>query len=95
VQGVRSYTSLEVGQDVFAVGNPHALESTFTPGVISGKRQDNGLNYIQTTAPITHGSSGGGLFDRYGNLVGINTAIIEGTGNLGFAIAADEFWDWR
>jgi S1-C subfamily serine protease len=97
VQGVRSFQSLEVGEDVYAVGNPRGFESTFSPGIISGKRAyfEAGLNYIQTTAPITNGSSGGALFDRRGNLVGINTLVSKGEGSLGFAIAADEFWTHR
>jgi hypothetical protein len=94
VQGIRTFQSLEVGEDVYAVGNPKGFESTFSPGIISAKRPnfEAGLNYIQTTAPITNGSSGGALFDNRGNLVGINTLAGKGEGSLGFAISADEFW---
>jgi hypothetical protein len=92
VQGVRPFQSIEVGEDVYALGNPRGLESTFSPGIVSAKRHQDGLNYVQTTAPITNGSSGGGLFDSRGNLIGINTFLIKGVGNLNFAISADEFW---
>jgi S1-C subfamily serine protease len=52
--------------------------------------------YIQTTAPISPGSSGGGLLDARGNLIGITTAVLVGkkqiNQSLNFAIAADSFW---
>jgi serine protease Do len=49
----------------------------------------DGTRYIQITAPITHGSSGGGLFDERGRLIGITTLGAK-TGNLNFAVAIDE-----
>jgi tetratricopeptide (TPR) repeat protein len=65
------------GQNVFTLGYPSGFEieggSTLSTGIISGLRKINNQNFIQTTAPITHGSSGGGLFDEYGNLFGITT----------------------
>jgi S1-C subfamily serine protease len=92
---VRSFQSIEVGEDVYALGNPQGLESTFSPGIVSAKRSENGVNYIQMTAPVTNGSSGGGLFDSRGNLIGINTFLLRGEGNLNFAISADGFWGSR
>src|SRR6266852_3974224 len=77
VQGIRRFQSLEVGEDVYALGNPQGLESTFSPGIVSAKRRENGMNYVQTTAAITNGSSGGGLFDSRGNLIGINTFLLK------------------
>jgi tetratricopeptide (TPR) repeat protein len=68
-------SSQEIGNEVFTVGYPSSFESnnTFTvsQGIISGFRIENGNKYIQTSAPITHGSSGGGLFDYNGQLLGI------------------------
>ncbi len=65
------------GQNVFTLGYPSGFEieggSTLSTGIISGLRKINNQNFIQTTAPITYGSSGGGLFDEYGNLFGITT----------------------
>lgn len=66
-----------VGDDVFAIGNPHGLGWTYTPGGISQLRlQTKGpltVRVIQTSAAINPGNSGGGLYDREGHLVGINT----------------------
>lgn len=72
----------EIGEDVFAIGNPKGLEATLTKGIISGYRE-NGR--IQIDAEIEHGSSGGPLFNMKGEVIGINTEIIEGT-NLNFAV---------
>ena len=60
-------------------------------GIISQKRARKGVRYIQTDVAISPGSSGGGLFDREGNLVGIMTAKIVGEDveGIGFAIPAD------
>lgn len=72
-----------IGEDVFAIGNPRGLESTLSKGIISGYRDKTRL--IQTTAEITHGSSGGPLLNMRGAVVGITTAGL-GEANLNFAI---------
>ncbi|TFW32209.1 S1C family serine protease, partial [Massilia horti] len=79
---------LTVGQRVYALGNPQGLELTLSDGLLSGLRKDqNGdLMLVQISAPISPGSSGGGLFDEEGRLIGITTSIIQGAQNLGFAI---------
>ena len=63
------------GDDVFALGYPCGLEisgsSTLSKGIISATRNIDQVDYIQTSAQITHGSSGGGLFDNFGKLIGI------------------------
>lgn len=93
VPGVRAYKDLAVGERVFAVGTPHALERTLSEGLVSGLRQHAGVDMVQTTAPLSPGSSGGGLFDDRGNLIGITTlASVYGAQNLNFAIAASAFW---
>ena len=91
VQGVRRFESLEVGEGVFAIGSPSGLENTLSEGLISGKRNHNDLSLVQTSASISPGSSGGGLFDSRGNLVGITTMYLRDAQNLNFAISADEF----
>jgi hypothetical protein len=87
---------LQVGQQVFAIGNPHGLGWTQTQGIISQLRRQRlegfDLRVIQTQTPLNPGNSGGGLFDAEGYLVGINTWIHdprEGGGGLGFAITFD------
>lgn len=72
-----------VGEDILAIGNPRGLEQTLSTGIISGYRESN--KFIQTTAEITNGSSGGPLFNMSGEVVGITTAGY-GEANLNFAI---------
>jgi tetratricopeptide (TPR) repeat protein len=86
---VRKSSTLEVGQRVYAIGAPEGLELTFSEGVVSALRDFSDGRIIQTTAPISSGSSGGGLFDTLGRLVGITSArIIEGQ-NLNFAVPGE------
>jgi len=94
VAGVRPFSDLAVGERVFAIGAPRALERTLTEGLVSGLRTGPGRNMIQTSAPLSPGSSGGGLFDERGNLLGITTlASLPGSQNLNFAIAASDYWE--
>lgn len=76
-------TSPEIGESVFAIGNPEGFTKTVSNGIVSGYRDDK--NYIQTTAPITHGSSGGPLFNMKGEVIGITT-MGKAEGNLNFAV---------
>ncbi len=92
VPGIRRFDDIDVGERVFTIGTPKGLERTLGEGLVSGLRDRDGTRYVQTTAPISEGSSGGGLFDQYGNLIGITTAYIGGGQQLNFAIAAEEYW---
>jgi V8-like Glu-specific endopeptidase len=92
VSGVRAFEDLAVGERVFAIGTPRGLERTLSEGLVSALRKLSGRHVVQTSASITHGSSGGGLFDERGNLIGITTAGIDGT-QLEFAIAASDYWE--
>lgn len=82
---------LKVGQWALAIGNPFGLDSTLTVGVISATgRTDVGIedyeNFIQTDASINPGNSGGPLLNIYGEVVGVNTAIVASGQGIGFAI---------
>lgn len=77
---------VKVGQQVVAVGNPLGLRATVSEGIVSGLREVDGRKLIQTTAPISHGSSGGGLFDLDGRLVGVTSSCVEGGQNLNLAV---------
>jgi len=83
---IKSPKKVKVGDRVFAVGNPRGLETTLSEGLVSGLREHGETSMIQTTAAISPGSSGGGLFDNSGDLIGITTAYIEGGQNLNFAV---------
>lgn len=92
VPGVRSWDDLKVGETVYSIGAPKGLEATLGQGLVSGLRSIKGIRYVQTSAPISAGSSGGGLFDSAGNLVGITTFHIRDADGLNFAIAVDDFF---
>lgn len=79
---------LRVGQRVYAIGAPEGLELTFSEGIVSSLRDFEGSQYIQTSAAISQGSSGGGLFDVEGRLVGITAFFISEGQNLNFALPA-------
>lgn len=92
VVGVRTFDSLEVGEAVFTVGSPSGLERTLGSGIVSGLRRSEGQRFVQTDAPSSPGSSGGGLFDSSGNLIGITTFKVRKTDGIFFAIAAEDFY---
>lgn len=81
--------SLVVGQKLIAIGNPMGLDQTVSEGIVSGKRKVGSETFIQTTAPISPGSSGGGLYTEKGELVGITTFTLRESQNLNFAIPID------
>ena len=87
--------SLKTGQKVYAIGAPAGLDLTISDGIVSSLRDVPQGKVIQTTAPISPGSSGGGLFDAYGRLVGIMTFQHRYGQNLNFAIPADWLNDMR
>jgi S1-C subfamily serine protease len=93
-----SSETLRVGDEVVAIGNPFGLQSTLTSGIVSqlgraiqtetaGSYLISGV--IQISTPINPGNSGGPLIDSYGRVVGITTAILSGSQNLGFAVPSD------
>jgi hypothetical protein len=80
--------SLAIGDPVFAIGAPMGMELTISSGIVSAFREERKARLVQITAPISHGSSGGGLFDSQGRLVGITTMGIVAGQNLNFAVSA-------
>jgi len=85
---------LKPGQWAIAIGNPLGLDNTVTTGIISATGRsssevgipDKRVNFVQTDAAINPGNSGGPLLNQHGEVIGINTAIIQGAQGLGFAI---------
>ena len=87
-------SGLKIGQLAVAVGNPYGLNDTLTFGIISGLNREN-VNlsryedFIQTDASINPGNSGGPLLNIRGDIIGINTAIINYAQSIGFAIPSN------
>ncbi len=85
----------DVGDVVLAIGNPFGVGQTVTQGIISATGRTltdlSQVNFIQTDAAINQGNSGGALIDVFGNLIGINTAVLQNAGSVGvgFATPAD------
>ncbi len=77
---------IELAEDVLAIGNPMELQNTVSDGIVSGKRKFFGIDFIQTTASISPGSSGGPLFNMSGNVIGITSMTLSGAQNINFAI---------
>lgn len=75
-----------IGSRVFAIGSPLGLENTISEGLLSGVRELKGTRAIQTSAAISKGNSGGGLFDAQARLLGITTFKLKGGENLNFAV---------
>lgn len=85
--GLGNYESLKDGDDVLAIGHPFGLNYTATQGVISKvDRIRDGLKFIQIDAAINPGNSGGPLVNSTGDIIGVNSFIIRGGDNLGFAL---------
>jgi serine protease Do len=81
------YNNLYDGEVVVAIGHPFGLNYTATQGVISKvDRVRDGVKYIQIDAAINPGNSGGPLVNKQGEIIGINSFIIRGGDNLGFAL---------
>jgi tetratricopeptide (TPR) repeat protein len=78
-----------IGASVFAIGAPRGLELSLSAGLISQLREANAGPIIQTTAPISPGSSGGGLFDQRGRLIGITTFQLREGQNINFAVPVE------
>lgn len=76
----------QVGETVYAVGNPRGLEGTFSQGIISGIRRFDDGSLLQITAPISPGSSGGPVLNAKGEIIGVAVATLRGGQNLNFAI---------
>ena len=79
---------VRIGAEVVAIGSPLGLRNTVTRGIVSGVRNARGVNLVQTDAAINPGNSGGPLIDRYGRVIGVNTAKLVGeTEAIGFAVS--------
>ncbi|MEI9974286.1 MAG: trypsin-like peptidase domain-containing protein [Ignavibacteriota bacterium] len=79
-------TDAKTGDHITALGAPMGLENTLSDGIISAVRERGTFRIFQVSAPISHGSSGGPLFNDYGDVIALAVATIEGGENLNFAV---------
>ncbi|HEX3358855.1 MAG TPA: trypsin-like peptidase domain-containing protein, partial [Tepidisphaeraceae bacterium] len=94
-------SDLMIGEPVIAVGNPYGFSHSVSSGILSALHRDlTGQNnevmlhdVMQTDTAINHGNSGGPLLNAYGEVIGINTAIVESAQNIGFAIQVNRLRD--
>lgn len=86
---MRGTNALDVGEDAYAIGAPEGFDLTLSSGIISSLRQVPGGTIIQMTTPISPGSSGGGLFDSEGRLIGITSYYATKGQQLNFALPTE------
>lgn len=79
-------SKIEVGAKIYTIGNPRGLEGTISDGILSGKRNNNGIEYLQITAPISPGNSGGPVLNDKGEVIGVATFAYKNSQNLNFAV---------
>jgi len=81
--------SVNVGDTVYAIGNPLGFEGSFSQGIVGSMRVLGSDRVLQITAPISPGSSGGPVLDEHGFVIGVSFATIENGQNLNFAIPSE------
>ena len=82
-------SEVEVGENVFVIGNPLGLERSFSTGIVSGRRAMGNYKVIQISAPISPGNSGGPVLNSDCNVVGVSRFFIKEGQNLNFAVDAN------
>lgn len=82
--------NLKRGSSVAAIGSPNGITNTISTGIISALYEYDNVSWIQFTAPISEGSSGGALFDDDGNVIGVTSAYLTDTQNMNMAINVAE-----
>jgi S1-C subfamily serine protease len=90
VAGVRRFDTLELGEPLYSVSDP--VQRSLSGGELSGFEAAGRTRYLHTTAAISSSSSGSGLFDRHGNLIGVITIIWSDFQFVEVAIPAEDFW---
>lgn len=77
---------VQIGDEIYAIGNPLGLEGTFSKGIVSGIRNIGSEKIFQLTAPISPGSSGGPILNNRGKVIGVAVSTVKGGQNLNFSI---------
>lgn len=86
--------AVTIGDDVYAIGAPNAMTYTLTRGIVSAKREVDGIYYVQTDAAINKGNSGGPLINHRGEVIGVNTLKISDSEGISFALPIKTIYDY-
>lgn len=76
----------KIGSKIYTIGNPRGLEGTISEGILSGRRFNDNIEYLQITAPISPGNSGGPIINTKGEVIGVSTFTFKGSQNLNFGV---------
>lgn len=87
---IRAVADVQVGETAFAIGNPLGLGLSVSNGIVSGVKEYQGQHMIFSSTPIAPGSSGGGLFDAEGRLIGVTSAMLSRGQNYNRSVPADD-----
>jgi len=80
-------TDVKVGDVVYVIGSPEGLEETLSEGIVAGKRSVSGVEQLQISAPISPGSSGSPVFNKFGDVIGMVVAYFKEGQQLNFAVS--------
>lgn len=83
---IDSLSNEKIGTKIYTIGNPRGLEGTISDGILSGRRLNNDIEYLQITAPISSGNSGGPVLNEKGLVIGVSTFTFKNSQNLNFAV---------
>jgi S1-C subfamily serine protease len=90
-RAIRAFDTLKIGEPVVSIGSAYNFETVLSQGMVSGLRRRDTMRVVQTTAPSPPDSTGGGVFDGAGNLIGITSRDMNDADSHNVAIAAEDF----
>ena len=82
---------VKVGDRIYTISNPEGLLNTLSEGLVSAERVADGTTFYQISAPISEGSSGGAVFNKFSEVIGVASMVMKEGQNLNFAVSVDEF----
>ena len=81
---------VNIGDKIYTISNPEGLINTLSEGLVSAERFTDNTTFFQITAPISEGSSGGAVFNKFGDVIGVASMVMKEGQNLNFAVSIDE-----
>ncbi len=94
---IGGFQSVDVapGDVIYVIGNPKGLVGSVSEGIIGGVRDEAGVTFYQITAPLSSGSSGGPVFNEYGEVIGVANSVVRDAQNINFSVAIDQLSELR